>query len=210
MKSLFALLLILIGGLQIAGAKTVNIPEEHFSFEIPDAWSELPRQGLLYAAGNDAKTSAVVILKLDNKENRVIDADYAKGVKEGMASQAENVGANVEFLSEGPVTINGVQAYQVQSKMTFRNSKVSYQRIYPIAANGKIYAVTVQSIDPDKDAELQAIANSLKFDSSPVRPDPLRATLSYKIGEVVGTLLFLLAAYCFIRWVIKLGARRNS
>jgi len=210
MKFLLATFLILVGSLPIANAKTVNIPQEHISFDIPDGWSELPKQGMLYAAGDDAKTSEVVILKLDNRENRVIDADYVKGVKEGMTSQADNIRATVEFSSEGPVTLNGVPTYQVQSKMTFPNLRISYQRIYPIAANGHIYALTLQSMDPGMDAEFQSIANSFKFDSSPTLPDPMRATLSYKIGQIIGTLLFLLAAFYFIKWVIRLGGRRKT
>jgi hypothetical protein len=215
MKTLLALFLIFFSSLSLTNARTVTIAKEHFSFDLPDSWIETPKDEILYSAKDESQTgsgilklSAIDILKFPNSENHVIDAEYIKGVKEGMSAQASKIGATVEFPGEGPITINGVPTYLVQSKMTLPNATVLYQRVYPIAANDNIYLLTLNSVDPNQDSVLQGIANSFKFDSSPTLPDPMRNALSYKIGEVVGTLLFLLAGYYFIRWVSKLGSRR--
>ncbi len=45
-------------------------------------------------------------------------------------------------------------------------------RNYQLAANGKLYLLTLRTVDAAADADLQSIANSFRFASPPVLPTP--------------------------------------
>jgi len=196
MKSLLAAFLILSVCLPLA-AKTIDIPEEHLSIDIPNEWTSASQSGTLLSAADANNNSGITVASFPNTQNQAITPGFIAGMEKGMVEQGPKINATVEITARKPATLNGIPSYSVQSKMTFPNSKIVYVHTYPIAVNGKYYVIALRTLDADKDPELQTIANSFRFTTPPTLPDPSRNSLAYKLGQVTGFILFwgiLLAA----------------
>jgi hypothetical protein len=104
------------------------------------------------------------------------------------------------------VRLGGAPATCLQYTQTVSQGKPVTCRLYEVAANGKMYSILCQTLDPAQDDALTAIATSLKFASPPVVPVPHNKTQVESLGEMIGFIVGVLAVLVI---VLKL-ARRNK
>jgi hypothetical protein len=143
----------------------------------------------------------------NTQNDAVTDDRIIAGMKKGMIAKAASQGQQTEITAEGPVTVNGVPSYVLQSKTLLPNSKIVYVRSYPIAANGKLYLLSLQTLDPANDSELQGIANSFRFSTPPDLPDASNPSAAYRAGQIAGYAVALAAIFLIIRALIGMGRR---
>jgi hypothetical protein len=111
--------------------------------------------------------------------------------------------ASLKVVSEGSTDLNGVPADFLQAELAFAEGGVAYGRSYALAENGRILVLTLLSPDPGMDANLQAIARTLRFDHPPVVPG---ATIwaTYHLGRA----LFALVVFVIVVIVIIRAVKR--
>jgi hypothetical protein len=201
--------LFIVAGL--APAKTVDIPNENATLDIPDAWTvhatpqaagATPVQ-LLTALSPDTN-SAVVVLVMDNAEGITADnASFVDGVKNGITRTTTSQGGTVQFQGSETVTLGGAPATCIQYTQTPSGRKPINCRLYEIGANGKMYSLVFQTLDATQDPAQAAIAATLKFASPPVLPTPRADDQAGKWGMIVGAFVGGLAAFATIRWLAR-------
>jgi hypothetical protein len=181
---LFSLALVLALSLgSTAVAKTVTLDGEGASIDIPDTW-----QTKAQAAGPVSTTTSVILQGIDSDKSAMVQVmvcsnpqgmqathpDLVANIKENLTNQTLSHGGQIQFTSEGKVSLNDVPAYLIQYTVTTPSSPrpPMTARNYQVAANGKIYLLSLRTVTATGDADLQAIANSFRFDSPPVLPAP--------------------------------------
>ena len=183
MKFLYVAVVLMFYASPIALAATVPLAGEQASVDLPDTWTAQPQQ-----ADPSAPSSSLVLSALNAEKNAMLQVqvfpnphavmaaqpDFVAKIKDNISNQIVSHGGQVQFTSEGPITIHDVPAYQIQytAKPQSPSSPSLMGRNYLIAANGKLYLITLRTVDAGADADLQAIANSFHFDSPPTLPTP--------------------------------------
>jgi hypothetical protein len=131
-------------------------------------------------------------------------------MERGMAESIKSKGGTLTVDSQTPQSLNGVPCYLIQGQIALPTGKVIHVRNYVISANDKVYGLLLETLDESTDTELLTIANSFRFLSPPQLPDPMANSLSYKIGQVTGFFIFLLAAFCTIRFFARMITRASQ
>jgi len=212
MKSLSLVLALLTTGLGTLSAKPVDLPGEKLHLDIPDSWtSSNPGGPIIFSATDDKNTTLVNLLKMPNDQADGVDQpEFDNGVKEGFTNKVKNQGMNVTVAQEGLTTLNGVPFYNFQGTFSAAGGQTTTFHVYVTAANGQIYMLSLQSLDPNPDAEFVGIANSLNFLTPPALPDPNRPkTQSEKIGYYMGMFIAFLAVVSIFKWILRPKKQRT-
>jgi hypothetical protein len=194
----------------LATAKPVTIPNESATLDIPDAWEVKPTPAAASAtpvsiltARSPDTNAAMAILVLDNSEGISADnSEFVEGVRNGIMKTATQQNTTVQFQPNAMLTLGGVPASCVQYTQTAAGGKAVSCRLYEFAANGKMYSLVFQTIDPAQDAALVVIANSLKFSTPPTLPSP-QSDEAGRYGTIVGAVVGVLAAFVTLRWIAR-------
>jgi hypothetical protein len=166
-----ALILVLLFALAatVLAARTVPIPGENFTIDLPDDWTTDSRTGMaLFAHGPDA--GVLQVQKLPNPDATGINAGFVGDLKNEMAVEAKKLGATLTMTGERSLTLGGVPAYLVRSDMMLAGQTARMQS-YVIATRDAVYLLALQTPDAAHDAELESIANSVHFTTAPALPD---------------------------------------
>ena len=208
MKTFLALLLF-FPGLQALEARTFQMADDKISVEVPDAWVVTSKPGELFSAARPQNESAIVILGLPNGQKQSVgDPAFISEMKKGMVQTAQLQGTKIQFVGEDQVSLNDVPAYAVQYNAVLANGTTIFVRAYAVAANGKVYVMSLQTLDTTLDYELQNIANSFQFPSPPELPVAARNS-AYRLGWIVGTVCFVILALAAIGCAIQLLMTRR-
>jgi hypothetical protein len=164
-----------------AEAKTIALDGQQASIDVPDTWlvqpppagANQPATTLILAAVS-AEQNAMVQIQAFGNPNDLLAAqpELIAKTKEEISNNILSHGGQVQFTAESVTSLNAVPAYLIQFTETTSASKQIPARLYQVAANGKLYLISLRTLDPANDAELQAIANSFRFDTPPVLPVP--------------------------------------
>lgn len=189
---------LLCSGWSAVAAKTVDVPGEAASVDIPDAWTSQTQP----PPANSGSTQSVLILSALSAEKTSLlqievcanprgimagQPDLVGNIKDAITNQIVSHGGAVQFTSEGKVALNDVPAYLIQYTTTSSPSaKQVLGRSYEVAANGKLYLISLRTFDAASDGDLQGIANSLRFASPPVLPSPPVSHRWLKIALAAG------------------------
>jgi len=199
-KVLLALALVLCGG-AVLEAKTITLDGQGASIDVPDAWEAKPEQAdpspttstLILSAISAEKTSMLQVQVCGNPHNLMADRmDLVANIKDDFSNQIISHGGQIQFTGEGKVQINDVPAYLIQYTATTSAPKPILARNYQVAANRKLYLITLRTVDASADGDLQAIANSFRFDSPPVLPTLPVSHRNLKIALAAGAGVILL------------------
>ncbi len=184
-------------------AKTVELPGQAASIDLPDSWTAQPQtvvgapsvSSLILAAINPEKTSMLQIQFCGNPHGLLAgQPNLVTSTKDQISNQIAARGGQVQFTSEGRIDLNTVPAYLVQYTETTKSSKQIFTRLYQVAANGKLYLITLRTVDSASDPGLQTIAGSFRFDAPPTLPSPPVSHHWLKIALVAGAGVAVLAA----------------
>ena len=179
-----------------ATARTVPVPAQGATIVIPDDWTLLKRPGVVLVASAPGETAALGILVSANHELRqAATPDDIEAMKQGLLAKAAKQGVPLHVIDAGPRQINGVPAGFVQTEQDFPGGHVIYSRAYDLAADGKLFLLTLDATDKRTDPALQAMAESFRFNRPPEVPGPSDFFV-HRLGEIGGVVLLLgLAAY---------------
>jgi hypothetical protein len=184
MRQLCAVMVVLLCAVSPAGARTIPLDGQGASIDVPDSWGENQVQGsaspsasaMILSVMNAEKNSMLQIQVIPNPHDLTASqSDLVANTKEAISNKIYSHGGQIKFTSEGATALNSVPAYSIQyteTTGTTSDSKQIQSRFYQVAANGKIYLITLRTFDASADASLQTIANSFRFDSPPVLPAP--------------------------------------
>jgi len=204
MKTLLAATLLLFLGMPVLEAKIYQLSDEKISLEIPDAWVITPKPGVAFSAARPQNQSTVAVLVMSNDQKQSVgDPAFISGMKKGMIETASGQGTKIEFVGEDQVSLNNVPAYNVQYNAVLANGTTIFVRAYAIAANGKIYVISLQTLDSSLDYELQNIASTFKFMSPPELP-VVAQNPAYKLGWFAGEVIFVILVLATIGCAIRL------
>ncbi len=162
----------------MAGAKTVSLASEQASVDIPDTWIEQSPPAnasstVIVTAISAEKKSMVQVQAFPNPRGALAaQPDLVTNIKNNISNQYVAHGGQVQFTGESKVDLSNVPAYVIQYTVTMPSGPALMARSYQLAANGKLYLITLRTVDAGADADLQAIANSFHFDSPPTLPTP--------------------------------------
>ncbi len=181
MKILCVAIVLMFSASPLVQAATVALASEQASVDLPDTWTAQPQQ-----TDPSAPASTLVLSALNAEKNSMLQVqvfpnphavmaaqpDFVASIKDNISNQIVAHGGQVQFTGEGPITIHDVPAYQIQytAKSQSPTSPPLMGRNYLIAANGKLYLLSLRTVDAAADTDLQAIANSFHFDIPPVLP----------------------------------------
>jgi len=213
MKKTSLTLLFFITGLMSLQAKSIDLPDEKMHFDIPDDWVSSQVAGATFYATNAENTTVCVLVSLPNDDQEGLDQPtFINGFKDGMLKKMAGEGGTAQITHEGPLTIQGVPFYLYQGIFSKTDGKTLNFHAYATAVNGKIYSMVLESLDANTDAQLEAVANSLTFQGTPVLPDPSlrKDDRAEKYGQVVGYLIGLLAMVAIIRTILRRGRKNAS
>jgi hypothetical protein len=187
----------------IAGAKPVDLPSEKASLDVPDAWTVIPRQidtytsspSLVLAAFNPEKDSAVEVLVCNNPAGlSANNPALITIIKNGLTNMVANKGGDTHFGDESSVQLNNVPAYRINYSASAPDHKPTIAFTYQVAANGRIYLISMQTVDPSKQSDIEAIASSFRFTDPPVLPTPRVSHHLLKLVLLGAAGLFVVAA----------------
>ena len=186
-----------------AAANTVPVPSQGASIAIPDDWTVLKRPNVVLVAAAPGETAALGILVSANHDLRQVDSPAAiDGIKQGLQDKAAQEGASLKVIEAGPRVLNGVPAGFLQTEQDLPGGRVIYNRTYHLAANGKLFLLTLDAKDKGSDPVLQQIAESFRFDRPPELPGPSDFFV-HRLGEICGVVLLLGLAAFLIRVAIR-------
>ncbi len=181
MKLLCTAILLVLTVCPAVQAATIDLPGQGASVDLPDTWTSKqqpvddskPASSMILAAINAEKTSMLQIEELGNPHGLLADQPaLVSNIKENISNQIVSHGGQMQFTGESKVSLNDVPAYLIQYTETTPDSKQLSARTYQVAANGKLYIISLRTVDAGTDADLQAIANSFRFAAPPVLPTP--------------------------------------
>ena len=181
MKLLFAAIIILLTVSPVVEAATVDLTGQGASVDLPDSWTSKQQQAdesaatssLILSAINEEKTALLQVQVCPNPHGLLADqSDLVSNVKDDISNQIVAHGGQVQFTGESKIELNNIPAYLIQYTETAPSSKQVLARTYQVAANGKLYLLSLRTFDTTADADLQAIANSFRFATPPVLPTP--------------------------------------
>ena len=213
LKTLAIVLILLAANLTMLSAKPIDLPVDKLHLDIPDSWTSGTPGGSILLSAADAQNSADAnLLKMPNDRGDGLDEpEFVNGIKAGFTRKLEGQGKSVAITKEGQTTLNGVSFYNLQGTFGASGDQPTRFSMYVTAANGQIYILSLQSMRADADADLQGIANSLRFTTPPVLPDPYQPkTPSDTIGYYVGLFIGVLAVISIFKWIRLRAQRRNG
>jgi hypothetical protein len=144
-----------------SGRRTITIPGENLSVDIPRAWISDSVPGMLFSAHNAAGLTEFEFMSFPLQESQ---SSYVEYVKSKIAEQRKEGGSLLYFTSEGVRTLNAASAYYLEGNDGAANlNKAVYFRAYAVTRNGKVYVMALASIEPGQLYRLETIANSLRF-----------------------------------------------
>ena len=204
MKTLLAATLLLFLAVPVLEAKVYQLVDEKINIEIPDTWGVTSKPGVVFSAARpqDQSTVAVLVMRNDQKQS-VGDPAFVSGMKKGMVETAARQGTKINFVGEGQVSLNNVPTYTVQYNAVLDNGTTFFVRAYAFAANGKIFVISLRTLDSTLDYELQNIASSFKFTSPPELPVAAQNRAS-KLGWFAAKVIFVLLVLATIACAIRL------
>jgi hypothetical protein len=209
MRYLCATVALLLLSWSVAGAKTIALNEQGASIDLPADWngqqsavdSKTTTASVILTAANARQSSGLQLLVCANPKGLLaVQPDVVAHTKESITNQILSRGGQVKFSAEMQVALNNVPAYLFQYTETTTSSKQVETRLYQLAANGKLYLISLRTLDPSSDAELESIANSFRFDSPPVLPVPAAAPphrLRYYLMAAAGVVVLIVAGIGF-------------
>jgi hypothetical protein len=206
-----------MAGLTALPAKSIDLPDEKMHFDIPDDWvsSQVQIPAAVFYAANAQNTTVCVLIAMPNDDQEGLDQpSFISGFKDGMLKQMAGQGGTATVTHEGPLTIDEVPFYLFQGVFKMANGNTLNFRAYVSAVNGKIYGLILESLDATADSQFEGVANSITFQGTPVLPDPsLRkedTSTAYKVGQLFGYVIGVLAMLVTGRWLLKLVRRRSG
>ena len=174
-----ALILALLAGPAVQ-AKTVDLAGEQASVDLPETWtaSAQPAEAastttsVILSAVNAEKTTMLQILVCENPRGMLAtQPDLVAGIKDSISNQILAKGGEVQFTTEAKVALNEIPAYLIRYTAKLPSSPQLAALNYQVAANGKLYLISLRTVSAT-DADLQAIANTFRFDRPPALPTP--------------------------------------
>jgi len=200
------LLLGLIAGLTSLPARTVDVPSDSISLDLPDDWVQGDSPDLLLSASAPGNGSAVQLRKFSNPRNQEIDDVMVGNFKHGISDKSTQAGSTVTFGDEGPLTLGGAPAYQIQAQSTSSQNTTTSVHFYLVDANASFYVLLLVSNGSTWDPQLQAVADSFRFTSPPRMPVSTFERRAYKLGLLAGVLLVLAVAGLLVwRFAVRRG-----
>jgi hypothetical protein len=204
MKIFRSALILLVCSWSTAVAGTVELSKEKFGVDIPDSWNVTQQpvdsyqdtSVVILSAIDDRKASALEILVCNNPRGLMVDhPGLITNIKESISNLIAAKGGQVQFTGESKVNLNDVPAYLLQYTATLGGTHPMFARTYQIAANGKLYLISMRTVDATADGVLESIAHSLRFDTPPDLPKPPINHRTLKIALVVGAVAGGLVAF---------------
>ena len=183
-------LLVLTAVLPPLPAKTVTVPDETISLDLPEGWEQSDRPGMLIFAREGPYLLQVV--KSPNPLNVVIDSGVVGNIKHGMQARADAAGGTITFGDEGPLNLGGAPAYVVHAAQTAGSSTAQIS-LYVVDANKSLYAINLVTTGSMPDSTVQGVVDSFRFTSPPTLPESTFERRAYKLGFFAGVLLVLAA-----------------
>jgi len=200
MRSLSLILFLLGGAILAAHGKTLALSGEQASVDVPETWTQqqtqndsTPSTSTLILSAVSAEKNSLLQIQVCPNPGGMLAAQSAlvANTRDAISNQIISHGGQVQFTSEGATQLNSVPAYLIQYTETTSAAKQIQSRLYQVAANGKLYLITLRTFDSSADSDLQGIANSFRFDAPPVLPVPrppvhrLRYILLAGVGVLV-------------------------
>jgi hypothetical protein len=202
MRNLCVALALLLLSWTVAGAKTVVLNGQGASIDLPEDWN-----GGQSAVDSKSTTASVILTASDARQScglqllvcanpkglLAIQPDVVAHTKEAIINQTAARGGKATFTGEGQVALNNVPAYLFQYTETTAASKQVVTRLYQLAANDKLYLISLRTLDPSSDSVLEGIANSFHFDSPPTLPVPVTPPhhLRYYLMAAAGVVVLI-------------------
>ena len=171
------------------GARTVVLPNEPISLDIPDDWRDVsPPPGMLYCAAGGPYI--VQVVKAPNPRNVELDAGVVDRLKNAVTGMLGRHGGTVVFGEEGPLTMGGAPAYLIHASES-GGSTTAEIALYVVDANQALYMLSLITTGSMPDPKLQGIADSFAFTSPPRLPESTFARRAFKLGIIAVGLLVL-------------------
>jgi hypothetical protein len=212
MKAFCLALILVFSACSAAVAKTVDLTNEKMGLDVPDAWTVTQQPVDSYqtttvqilSALDPQKTSAVEVLVCSNPKDLMANhPGLISSVKDSISNMIVARGGQIQFTSESKIDLNGVPAYQMQYTITSPSGQQVTARAYQLAANGKLYLISMRTLRPDGAADLDGIANSIRFSTPPELPKPpvshRRLKIALAAGAAVVGVIVLVAIIIFVR-----------
>ena len=212
MKALCAAAVLVFSACFVAEAKPVELTNEKFTIDVPDAWTVTQQpvdtyqnsSVLIFSALNADKTGALEILVCNNPHGLMADhPGLVSSVKDSISNMIVSHGGQVQFTTDSKLSINTVPAYLIQYTATAPPAPPIQARAYQLAANGKLYLISGRAVNAAADADLATIVNSIIFTTPPELPTPpvrhrrLKIALAAAVG--VGGLIAIVAVVVYLR-----------
>ncbi len=185
-----------------APAAPISFPNHNFSVEFPEGWSAItpvPKPMLAaYQNADGTKKMVLLVQPLVGAQRALTNAEFMKGLKDGMARQG------MALDSEKLGTIEGLPSVAVTGHLPGGLTMTAFV----VGANEKMYmmqAVLGPGLNALKDPEVQSVVQSFKF-LTPVPPSPAPSdedSMAFRIGFVVGVVLILVIVVVGLVFVIK-------
>lgn len=209
MKTFLAAFLLFFLALQGLEARVYRLVDEKIDLTVPDTWVLTHKPGVMFSASRPQNQSSIAVLAMPNGQKQSVgDPAFISGMKKGMLETAARQGTKINFIGESQVSLNDVPAFAVQYNATLDDGTIVFVRAYAIAANGKIYVMSLQTFDSTLDYELQAIANSFHFTVPPRLPVVAQSS-AYRLGWIAGYVIFgILVLATIVCSIQLLGSHR--
>ncbi len=166
------------------------------SLTLPPGWITAPADNMLFYAHDNPLASTLTLTAYPNPGNRITPRQFADSLKDKLAS-SRLLGATFSTDRTGPNSIDGVPAWLLEGTATMPGDLKHYTYSYLLVANEKSYHLALDTTDPAKIPQLDALAHSLHFDRPPTIPNPALAipvsdsdyTTGYFTGRILGLIL---------------------
>lgn len=156
--------------------RTVNIPGEGMSISLPDGWIMVEQQGAaLFATSPDHTADISLRVAANSEQKGVNESFYLDEITRVRRKKADFDHASLVNLEAGNALVGGVTAAFIHTEEAMPDGRTYYNRDYLIAANGKFYALALDSSDPYTDQKLEKVAASVTFSRQPQEPDGERS-----------------------------------
>jgi hypothetical protein len=188
-------------------ARSVAIPSDGIHLDIPDDWTVRDQRGALLLATAPGGSASVSLQSSPNPEQKRVDESFYLDENSKLRQKrAKADNASIINLEAGDIMVGGVPSAYIHSEEPMPDGRTFYSRDYLIAANGKFYALSLDSGDPFTDQKLTDIVKSFRFDSPPLSPDIERPYYHRLKQVLVGfTIIFIMG----IAWATLSYLRRR-
>ncbi len=196
MKILCVAIVAIFAAYSAADAGTVELTNEKFSVDNTSV--------LILSATSADKNCAMEILVCGNPHGLMADQPgLNSNIKDSISNLIVSHGGQVQFTNEGRISVNDVPAYLIQYTITRGAAPPILARAYQLAANEKLYLISTRTVDPAGDADLAAIANSVRFAAPPELPTPPVSHRRLKIALAAGAGVAVVIALVVVVVVLR-------